>query len=89
MICRFQADGTLTYVNQFYSQFFGKKQYEFTNINLFSLIEDEEGGQGEIKIPFFLTQENPFTIYEVNETNSRGEKALGAMDRPHDLPQRQ
>ncbi|MBK7449943.1 MAG: GAF domain-containing protein [Anaerolineales bacterium] len=74
MICRFQADGTLTYVNQFYSQFFGKKQYEFTNINLFSLIEDEEE-KAKVKSKYLsLTQENPFTIYEVNETNSRGEK---------------
>ncbi len=74
MICRFRADGTLTYVNQFYAQFFGKQSYEFYNVSLFSLIKDEEE-KARIKSRYLsLTRENPFIVYEVNETNSKGEK---------------
>jgi PAS domain S-box-containing protein len=74
MLCRFRQDGTLTYVNQFYSQFFGKEPYEFYNVNLFSLIDGTEE-QERIKSRYLsLTQEKPFIMYEVHETNSRGEK---------------
>lgn len=74
MICRFRADGTLTYVNQFYAEFFGKQPYEFYNINLFSLIKDEEERERIRARYLSLTHENPFVMYEVLETNHQGEK---------------
>ena len=74
MICRFRADGTLTYVNQFYGQFFGRQPHELYNMNLLSFIESEEE-KDRIKGNYLsLTREKPFIMYEVQEVNSRGEK---------------
>jgi len=73
MICRFLPDGTITYVNQFYAQFFGKQPYEFHNANLFSLIKNEEEKKSRSRY-LSLTRTNPFIMYEVLETNSLGEK---------------
>ena len=74
MICRFQADGTLTYVNQYYGQFFGRQPHEFFRVNLFSFIEDKEDRE-RVKANYLsLTRDKPFIMYEVQEVNSRGEK---------------
>lgn len=74
MICRFRADGTLTYVNQYYGQFFGKRPQELYNANLFSFIYDEEE-KARVKAKYLsLTRETPITAYEVQETNSKGER---------------
>lgn len=74
MICRFRADGTLTYVNQYYCQFFGKQPQELNNVSFFAFIYDEEE-KARIKAKYMsLTRETPITVYEVQETSHLGEK---------------
>ena len=74
MICRFKPDGTLTFVNQFYSQFFGKSSEKLLGSSLFSLIEDENERESVKSNLRSLTEENPFIMYEIQEANNNGER---------------
>lgn len=63
MMCRFKADGTLTFVNHFYCQYFKKSYSELLGSNLFDLIPEEE--RDIVKIKYLsLNQEYPFITYE-------------------------
>lgn len=73
MICRFLADGTLTFVNVSYSQFFGKNIQELQGKNYLSLLHEDDF-KNVTKQYQSLTRENPLVTYEIQETNSKGEK---------------
>jgi PAS domain S-box-containing protein len=63
MICRFLADGTLTFVNRAYSQYFGKEPEELIGTQLYPLIP--EADQERIRKHFqSLNLENPVASIE-------------------------
>jgi PAS domain S-box-containing protein len=63
MICRFLPDGTLTFVNSMYCQYFGRQKEELIGYNFFQFIPAED--QGKVKDHFMsLCQEKPMITYE-------------------------
>lgn len=63
LICRFQADGTIEYVNQAYCRFFNKSREELTGTNFLELIPPED--RDFVKNHFnSLTPDNPQVSYE-------------------------
>lgn len=62
-ICRFQTDGTLTFVNQAYCDYFNQKREDLVGQSFFSLIPEED--RQVIKDHYSsLTLENPVVKYE-------------------------
>ncbi|MBX3036079.1 MAG: PAS domain S-box protein [Anaerolineales bacterium] len=71
MMCRFLADGTLTFINEFYCQYFNKSYEELLGSNLFDLIPAEE--QEAVKQKYLsLNQEKPFVTYEYKTVDNDG-----------------
>jgi len=71
MVCRFKADGTLTFINSFYCQYFNKSYKELLGSNLFDLIPTEE--QETVKQKYLsLNQEKPFITYEYKTVDNNG-----------------
>jgi PAS domain S-box-containing protein len=63
LICRFTPDGTLSFVNKSYCQYFDKTRDELLNENFFQFIPEEE--REKVKTHFeSLTQEKPAISYE-------------------------
>lgn len=73
MVCRFKPDGTLTFINSFYCEYFGKPRGELLGSNLFSLIPQAEGEMVREKY-LSLDREKPFITYEYKTTNPNGEE---------------
>lgn len=71
MMCRFKPDGTLTFINAFYCQYFKKSYEELLGSNLFDLVPEEEREVVRQKY-LSLTQENPFVTYEYKTVDSSG-----------------
>ncbi|MBL8100679.1 MAG: PAS domain S-box protein [Anaerolineales bacterium] len=71
MMCRFTADGTLTFINEFYCQYFNKSYEQLLGSNLFNLIPAEE--QETVKQKYLsLNQEKPFVTYEYKTIDNDG-----------------
>ena len=63
MICRFLPDGTLTFVNSMYCQYFDRQKDELIGHNFFQFIPAED--QDNVKDHFMsLCQEKPMITYE-------------------------
>ena len=63
MICRFRCDGTLTFVNSAYCNYFNKKKEELIGQNFFQFIFKED--QNKVKNHFMsLDQKRPTITYE-------------------------
>ena len=63
LICRFLPDGTLSFVNNAYCQYFGKKREELVGRNFFQFIPQEE--QEKVRKHFeSLSPEKPVVSYE-------------------------
>ncbi len=63
LICRFLPDGTLTFVNEQYCQYFAKTREQLVGNNFFQFIPEND--RGEVRKHFSsLTIENPTTTYE-------------------------
>ncbi|MGD8471973.1 MAG: PAS domain S-box protein, partial [Desulfobacteraceae bacterium] len=63
LICRFLPNGTLSFVNSAYCQYFKKTREELVGKNFFQFIPEKE--QETVRIHFkSLTQENPVVSYE-------------------------
>ena len=63
LICRFLPDGTLSFVNSAYCQYFKKAREELVGKNFFQFIPEKE--QSKVRKHFeSLTQENPVVSYE-------------------------
>ncbi len=63
MICRFKHDGTLTYVNTYYCQYYKASEDQLIGKNLFSMVPESE--QEFVRNNYLsLTPEKPFTTYE-------------------------
>lgn len=74
MICRFEPNGSLTYVNQAYADFFGDIPSHFVKKNLFDMFESEEQ-KTLVKTNYStLTPDKPFIVYEIQEKNHKNEK---------------
>ncbi|MBD1939513.1 PAS domain S-box protein [Microcoleus sp. FACHB-68] len=71
LICRFLADGTLTFVNGAYCRYFAKESEELIGKNLFSLILEEERETVKSCITC-LNQEEPVRIVEHKVTLPNG-----------------
>jgi PAS domain S-box-containing protein len=71
LICRFLPDGTITFVNNAYCRFFGKKQDELigTDINQFKYKEDREDFSVAVRS---ATRENPIARLENRVVASDG-----------------
>lgn len=71
MMCRFKVDGTLTFINTFYCQYFKKSYAELLGSNLFDLIPAEE--RDIVKLKYLsLNQEKPFITYEYKTVDLSG-----------------
>jgi len=73
MICRFLADGTLTFVNAFYCKYFNTTYEELVGSNLFQLIPESEWEFVRNKY-LSLDQNRPFITYEYKTLNASGEE---------------
>ena len=63
LICRFKPDGTLSFVNKSYCQYFDKTREELENENFFQFIPEED--REKVKTHFeSLTQQKPAISYE-------------------------
>ncbi len=63
LICRFLADGTLTFVNSFYCNYFNTQYEDLVGSNLFQLMLEAE--KAFVKSKFLsLDQKRPFITYE-------------------------
>jgi PAS domain S-box-containing protein len=63
LMCRFLPDGTLTFVNRSYCDYFGRKSEHLIGQNFFQFIPEEE--RQEVKQRFIsLTRESPVVTYE-------------------------
>jgi len=63
LVCRFLPDGTLTFVNNSYCDYFGRKREDLIGRNFFQFIPAEE--RREVKDGFASpTKENPVVAYE-------------------------
>jgi PAS domain S-box-containing protein len=71
MVCRFKPDGTLTFINSFYCEYFGKPREELLGSNLFSLIPAPEAELVREKY-LSLDREQPFITYEYKTTKPDG-----------------
>jgi PAS domain S-box-containing protein len=71
MICRFTADGTLTFINSFYCQNFNSTYEKLLGSNLFSLIPENEHELIRKKY-LSLDHENPYITYEHKMTHANG-----------------
>jgi PAS domain S-box-containing protein len=73
MVCRFKADGTLTFINSFYCDYFGKPHNEILGSNLFSFIPEPE--QELVRDKYLsLNRAKPFITYEYKTTKPNGGK---------------
>jgi PAS domain S-box-containing protein len=72
LVCRWFPDGTLTFVNEAYCRYFGKKREELIGRSFMPLIpgEDHEKFQKHLKS---LSRENPVGVIEHRVISSRGE----------------
>jgi len=63
LICRFRPDGTLTFVNEAYHRYFGKRREELIGCSFMPLIPEDD--QEFVEKQFTsLSPENPITTYE-------------------------
>lgn len=63
MICRFLPDGTLTFVNKSYCQYFNREKEDLVNQNFFQFIPED--AQASVRDRFLsLTPSNPAVTYE-------------------------
>ncbi|WKZ37327.1 MAG: PAS domain S-box protein [Anaerolineales bacterium] len=71
MVCRFKADGTLTFINSFYCEYFETPRDKLIGSNLFSLIPETER---ELVMGNYLSlnREKPYISYEYKTTDGRG-----------------
>ncbi len=63
LICRFQPDGTLTFMNEAYCRYFGKRREELIGNSCMSLIPEEDRETAANQFTS-LSAENPTTTYE-------------------------
>jgi PAS domain S-box-containing protein len=72
LICRFLQDGTLTFVNEAYCRYFGKKREELIGSSVMPLIPEED--RKLVKMQFVsLSWENPVATYEHRVVAADGE----------------
>jgi PAS domain S-box-containing protein len=71
MVCRFKADGTLTFINSFYCEYFNSTYEKLLGSNLFSLIPEHEHERVQKKY-LVLNRENPYVTYEFMAVNANG-----------------
>lgn len=72
MICRFQVDGKLTFVNDAYCRFYGKAREELIGTPFLPFIDEE---QRQITLSYFesLPPEDPVISYDLRLVNPDGE----------------
>ena len=71
MICRFKADGTITFVNSFYCNYFNAQPEELVGSNLFLLIPEKE--RDFVRNNYLaLNSIKQFTTYEYKAFDSNG-----------------
>lgn len=70
LICRFLPDGKITFVNEDYCKYFGKKKEELLGKKFFNLLSARNRPTVEKRF-FLLTPENPFLTYEYQSKNSK------------------
>lgn len=71
MVCRFKSDGTLTFINSFYCDYFQMTRDDLLGSNLYSLIPGSEKELVRKKISL-LNRETPFITYEYKTSKSNG-----------------
>jgi PAS domain S-box-containing protein len=72
LICRFLPDGKITFVNENYCKYFGKKKENLLGRKFFSLLSAKNRPIVEKRF-FLLTPESSFLNYEYQSKNAKGE----------------
>jgi PAS domain S-box-containing protein len=72
LICRFLPDGTITFVNEAYCRFFGKKHRELIGLDFMQQIPEEDRPKVEKHLAS-LTHENPVATHEHRVIAPNGE----------------
>jgi len=72
LICRFEAGGLITFVNDTYCNYFGKNQQELVGTSFFSFIPEEDRETVEANIAA-LTPEEPIQMHEHRVINPDGQ----------------
>jgi diguanylate cyclase (GGDEF)-like protein/PAS domain S-box-containing protein len=72
LVCTFQEDGNLTFVNQAYAAYFNRVPDELVGRSFYSLISPEERQRVEKNI-HSLSRENPVLMHEYSVTAPNGE----------------
>jgi PAS domain S-box-containing protein len=72
LVCRFLPGGLLTFVNEAYCRYFGKKREELIGRSFMTFIPDEDQEQVE-KHFMFINMENPVAKYEYRVISPNGE----------------
>ncbi|WP_019501399.1 PAS domain S-box protein [Pseudanabaena sp. PCC 6802] len=77
LICRFQPDGTLTFVNESYCRYFGASESELIGFNFLNLIPEDEREfvAQSVKALRNLTPENPLHVQEHSVIKTDGQIA--------------
>jgi PAS domain S-box-containing protein len=72
LVCRFLPGGLLTFVNEAYCRYFGKKREELIGNSFMTFIPDEDQEQVERHF-MFINMENPVAKYEYRVISPNGE----------------
>ncbi len=72
LLCCFDSDGRITFVNKAYCDYFGRQRDEFLGASFMELIPEDDRSFVMEKYTS-LTSDNPVTTYEHKVINSRGE----------------
>lgn len=73
LVCRYLPDGTLTFINSFYADYFETPREKLLGSNLFDLIPEPEK-EFVKQILYSLDRFTPVVTYEYKTTNPRGEE---------------
>ena len=79
LICRFYPDGTLTYINSTYADYFNKKSSELVGIDFYSLIPENEHLRVKENIGR-ISLNNPIVSHEHEVICSNGTIGMAALD---------
>jgi two-component system cell cycle sensor histidine kinase/response regulator CckA len=72
LVCRFLLDGTITFVNEAYCSYFGKRRDELLGHNFLTLLPADERGSVQARFSA-LDQDNPVATYEHRELAADGQ----------------
>ncbi|MGM0441742.1 MAG: MASE3 domain-containing protein, partial [Elusimicrobiota bacterium] len=74
LMCRFKPDGTLTFVNEAYADYFNTDREKLTGSNFLEFLPEEEKKEAKERLKT-LTEEEPVTTYEHKVKKTKSSKS--------------